>query len=133
MSEAEFWFISTPAEPSQDKSFHLLKDKISDISEVHKLRLPEFKVGTLDTLVGLTDELLKLDTSIDITSRKLAGYLLDLLKNENQGNIVENFMVNRMPIPEYIAKFNWEMAKFPVKQPLPALAEMIGKQVSCSH
>ena len=52
-----------------------------------------FKVGTLDQLFGLSDELSKLDSFVEVVTRKVAQYLSEVLDNEKD-KLAENLMAN---------------------------------------
>lgn len=59
------------------------------------------QVGTLDQLVGLTDDLAKLDTYVEGISRKLVQYMEEIL--EDQKDVLkENLNVNNGKICIYI-------------------------------
>lgn len=47
-----------------------------------EFKLPELKVGTLDSLIQLSDELAKADTYGESVSRKVATYFADILDND---------------------------------------------------
>ncbi|KAJ3412956.1 hypothetical protein HDV05_008671 [Chytridiales sp. JEL 0842] len=86
MSNASLWFLSAPADPTKTETVNKLRDKISskanDTAEVYPFTLPEFKVGTLDTLVVLSDELAKTDATFEGIASKLADNLRTLLNND---------------------------------------------------
>ncbi|OON22010.1 hypothetical protein X801_02086 [Opisthorchis viverrini] len=62
---SEFWIISLPGERNPDEVFERLNAALSKypgLSSQWKFSIPtDLKVGTLDVLVGLSDELAKLD------------------------------------------------------------------------
>ncbi|XP_065072094.1 V-type proton ATPase subunit C 1-B-like [Rhopilema esculentum] len=126
---AEFWLISAPGDRSPQQTWEKCKVATKDLSLNYKLILPELKVGTLDTLVGLSDDLGKLDAFVESIVKKVAGYTVDVLE-EKQDKVMENLQVNRMDPATYLTKFQWDSAKYPIKQPLRNLAEIISKQVT---
>ena len=128
----EYWFICAP-ESKATSGPHSLQESTRDTAVCSKLKLPDFKVGTLDSLMGLMDELTKLDTSTEGILKKVAQQLSENLKHESEGNVTENYLAARMPLDEYLNKFQWDAAKFPIRQPLPNIAEMIGKQVGFGY
>lgn len=87
------------------------------------------KVGTLDQLVGLSDDLSKLDTSAEAVIRKLVQYFTEVLE-EDKSKIAENLVIGNKDMKTYVTKFQWEGAKYPLKQSLKVLSEIIGKQIS---
>lgn len=52
-----------------------------------------FKVGTLDQLVGLSDDLGKLDAFVEQVTRKVASYLGEVLEDQRD-KLHENLMAN---------------------------------------
>jgi len=65
---AEFWIISAPGDKTPQQTFDRLNKATAgqggtaSLSHNYKFHIPDLKVGTLDSLIGLTDELGKLDT-----------------------------------------------------------------------
>jgi len=126
----EFWLISTPGERRDNiPPYEYVCNKTEGMSSNYKFNLPELKVGTLDTLVGLSDDLGKLDVIVEGVVRKVAGYFAEVLE-EKQDKVLENLLVNGVEPATYLKKFSWDGAKYPTKQPLRNLAEIISKQVS---
>ncbi|KAG8272726.1 hypothetical protein J6590_036602 [Homalodisca vitripennis] len=85
-------------------------------------------VGTLDQLVGLSDDLGKLDNFVDTVTHKVANYLGEVLE-DNRDKLHENLTANNADLPSYIMRFQWDMAKYPIKQSLRNIADIISKQV----
>eukprot|EP00117_Sycon_ciliatum_P011825 scpid10892/ scgid13135/ V-type proton ATPase subunit C; Vacuolar proton pump subunit C len=130
---SEFWLISAPGEPTPDRAWSLLQERTtreSDLSKNYKIHLPELKIGTLDTLVGLSDDLTKTDTFIEGVVKKIASYLSDVLEGDSHDKLSENLRANGEDPAHYLANFRWDVAKYPVKLPLKNLSEIISKQVS---
>ena len=73
------------------------------------------KVGTLDVLVGLSDDLAKLDSFTEAVTRKIASYFADVLEDQKD-KLAENLHANGQEITTYVTKFQWDMAKYPIKQ-----------------
>uniref|UniRef100_A0A914NTJ6 V-type proton ATPase subunit C n=1 Tax=Meloidogyne incognita TaxID=6306 RepID=A0A914NTJ6_MELIC len=101
----------------------------SSNNELCKFNIPDLKVGTLDQLVGLSDDLAKLDTAAEQTTRKLVQYFSEVLEEE-RNKLQENLVIGNKDVHTYVTKFQWEAAKYPVKQSLKVLSEIIGKQVT---
>ncbi|KAK7099515.1 V-type proton ATPase subunit C-like isoform X2 [Littorina saxatilis] len=130
---SEVWLISAPGENTPQKTWDTLNRATSaeNLSTNYKFNIPDLRVGTLDTLVGLGDDLGKLDIYAESVSRKIAQYLGDVLEDTTptKDKLVENLKINDTTPANYLHKFAWDGAKFPIKQQLKSLAEMIGKQV----
>jgi V-type H+-transporting ATPase subunit C len=61
----EIWLVSAPGEKSLQDTWDKLNSTTGNISTNHKFNVPDLKVGTLDQLVGLSDDLAKLDTAAE--------------------------------------------------------------------
>ncbi|CAG5132815.1 unnamed protein product [Candidula unifasciata] len=132
---SEYWLISAPGDktPQQtyDKLCQALKSGNDKLAETFKFNIPDLKVGTLDILVALSDDLNKIDSYIEGVVRKVAATLEDILESSAKGNLTENLrVVGDTPPQVYLQKFSWDAAKYPVKQPLRAIADVISKDVT---
>lgn len=87
------------------------------------------QVGTLDQLVGLSDDLGKLDGFVEQITRKVSNYLGEVLE-EQRDKLGENLLANGVDLATYVTQFRWDMAKYPIKQSLKNLSDIISKQVS---
>ncbi|KAG7154504.1 V-type proton ATPase subunit C-like [Homarus americanus] len=132
MASTEYWLISAPG----DKTCQQTWEKLNNVAAVqnqlsvnHKFHLPDLKVGTLDQLVGLSDDLAKLDTYVEAVTRKMASYLGEVLEDQRD-KLPENLLANQMDLATYLTKFQWEMAKFPIKQSLRGIVDAINNQVT---
>lgn len=129
---AEFWLISAPGDKTCQQTFDKLNAATSrqnSLSTNYKFSLPELKVGTLDILVGLSDDLGKLDTYCEGVTRKVAQYLGEVL-DDQRDKLQENLLANGVDLNTYLTRFQWDLAKYPIKQSLKNIQEIIGKQVS---
>uniref|UniRef100_V5HKC1 V-type proton ATPase subunit C n=1 Tax=Ixodes ricinus TaxID=34613 RepID=V5HKC1_IXORI len=129
----EFWLISAPGEKTcqqtYDKLLSVTSNKQNNLSTCYKFHLPDLKVGTLDQLVGLSDDLGKLDTYVESITRKVASYLGDVL-DDQRDKLADNLLANGVGLEAYLTRFQWDMAKYPIKQSLKSITEIISKQVS---
>lgn len=63
--QREIWLVSAPGEKSPQETWDRLQSSTSSISSNYKFTVPDLKVGTLDQLVGLSDDLAKLDAAAE--------------------------------------------------------------------
>jgi len=131
MNTTEYWLISAPGEKTCQQTYDKLNQATSkqQLSSNWKFHIPDLKVGTLDQLVGLSDDLGKLDTFVEQITRKVANYLGDVLEDQRD-KLGENLLANGVDLATYVTQFRWDMAKYPIKQSLKNLSEIISKQVS---
>lgn len=128
----EFWLISAPGEKTCQETWERMNRATggeNGLSTNFKFNIPDLKVGTLDQLVGLSDDLHKLDTFAESVTRKLVQYFAEILEDQRD-KLFENLQVNGKDMTQYLTKFQWETAKYPVKQSLRTIAEVISKQVT---
>lgn len=127
---SEYWVISAPGDKTCQQTWDTLNNatKSGNLSANYKFPIPDLKVGTLDQLVGLSDDLGKLDTFVEAVTRKVAQYLGEVLEDQRD-KLHENLMANNSDLPSYVTRFQWDMAKYPIKQSLRNIADIISKQV----
>uniref|UniRef100_A0A673KQN9 V-type proton ATPase subunit C n=1 Tax=Sinocyclocheilus rhinocerous TaxID=307959 RepID=A0A673KQN9_9TELE len=124
----EFWLISAPGEKTCQQTWDKMNMATSqtNLSTNHKFNIPELKVGTLDVLVGLSDELAKLDSFVESVVRKVAQYMADVLE-DSRDKVQENLLANGVDLVTYVTRFHWDMAKYPIKQSLKNISEIMSK------
>ncbi|TRY88591.1 hypothetical protein DNTS_029994 [Danionella cerebrum] len=128
----EFWLISAPGEKTCQQTWDKLMTattRTNNLSTNNKFNIPDLKVGTLDVLVGLSDELAKLDSFVESVVKKVAQYMADVLE-DSRDKVQENLLANGVDLVTYVTRFQWDMAKYPIKQSLKNISEIISKQVS---
>jgi len=131
----EYWLISAPGDKTPQNTFERLNQAIgtgSDrLSENYKFNIPDLKVGTLDVLVALSDDLGKIDVFTESIVRKVSNTLEDVLELSAKGTLTENLRIGGEYTPQaYMQKFSWDLAKYPVKQSLRGIADIISKDVT---
>ncbi|EPY74837.1 V-type proton ATPase subunit C 1 [Camelus ferus] len=128
----EFWLISAPGEKTCQQTWeklHAATTKNNNLAVTSKFNIPDLKVGTLDVLVGLSDELAKLDAFVEGVVKKVAQYMADVLE-DSKDKVQENLLANGVDLVTYITRFQWDMAKYPIKQSLKNISEIIAKGVT---
>ncbi|KAM9434897.1 V-type proton ATPase subunit C 1-B [Clarias gariepinus] len=128
----EFWLISAPGEKTCQQTWERLNVATSHanhLSTNNKFGIPDLKVGTLDVLVGLSDDLAKLDSFVESAVKKVAQYMADVLEG-SKDKVLENLLANGVDLVTYLTRFQWDMAKYPIKQSLKNISEIISKQVT---
>lgn len=128
---SEYWLISAPGDKTCQQTWEMMNNltsKQNNLCENFKFHIPDLKVGTLDQLVGLSDDLGKLDAYVEQSTRKIASYLGDVLEDQRD-KLYENLQANNNDLTTYITRFQWDLAKYPTKQSLRNIADIISKQV----
>ncbi|ORX82623.1 ATPase, V1 complex, subunit C [Basidiobolus meristosporus CBS 931.73] len=125
----QYWLISVPANGNKDSSFQSLRSSVSEMAEANALELPEFKIGTLDTLVVLSDELIKYDQAFEATVVKMVDNLKALLRGD-LAQLEEALTVNEKPVDHFLKSFQWNSMKYRADKPLKEIAELINQEGS---
>lgn len=92
----EYWLISAPGDKTCQQTWETMNNvtsKQNNLCDNFKMHIPDLKVGTLDQLVGLSDDLGKLDTYVEAITRKLAAYLGEVLEDQRD-KLHENLLAN---------------------------------------
>lgn len=89
-------------------------------AEMFKFEVPSLTVGTLDTLMNLSDEMGKTDSIVEQIVRKIEKTAADL-SDRNKVDL----SVGGVPATRYIQQFAWDSAKYPSRRPLKELVSLI--------
>lgn len=96
------------------------------IEQVHKLAIPDFKIGSLDSLVLQSDELTKIDDQLSNSIGKIVEILSILFGNEY---LRSNRKINdEISVEDYLCDFKWNVKKFRLDKSLKDLIEMISQE-----
>uniref|UniRef100_A0A1B0BH61 V-type proton ATPase subunit C n=1 Tax=Glossina palpalis gambiensis TaxID=67801 RepID=A0A1B0BH61_9MUSC len=98
---SEYWLISAPGDKTCQQTFDTMNNltsKQNNLCNNYKFHIPDLKVGTLDQLVGLSDDLGKLDTYVEQITRKVAAYLGEVLEDQRD-KLHENLLANNSAGP----------------------------------
>ncbi|XP_045631979.1 V-type proton ATPase subunit C 2 isoform X1 [Ursus americanus] len=128
---SEFWLISAPGDQENLQALERMNTVTSksNLSYNTKFSIPDFKVGTLDSLVGLSDELGKLDTFAESLIKKMAQSVVDVMEDA-KGKVPENLLASGVDLTSFVTHFEWDMAKYPAKQPLVSVVDTLAKQLA---
>ena len=89
-------------------------------AEMFKFEVPSLMVGTLDSLMTLSDDLGKTDQIVESIVRKIEKTAVEL-----SGKKSTDLTVGGVPAPRYIQQFAWDYAKYPNRRPLKELVVLI--------
>ncbi|XP_021104033.1 V-type proton ATPase subunit C 2 isoform X6 [Heterocephalus glaber] len=128
---SEFWLISAPGDKENLQALERMNTVTSksNLSHNTKFSIPDFKVGTLDSLVGLSDELGKLDTFAESLIKRMAQTVADVME-DSEGKVQENLLANGDNLTSFVSHFEWDMAKYPTKQTLVSVVDTVAKQLA---
>eukprot|EP00037_Helgoeca_nana_P009002 m.79294 g.79294 ORF g.79294 m.79294 type:complete len:390 (+) comp19286_c0_seq1:110-1279(+) len=136
MADDDFFLITLPVENNRERTWqHLLeKTQAGGLSTNFKFEVPDFKVGTLDSLMKESDTLASNDTYCEMLVRKIATQIASLYGQESKhtaaDRIEEALQANGKTMAGYLQAFRWDGAKFNVNTNLSELAKDVLTKVS---
>ncbi|XP_022606899.1 V-type proton ATPase subunit C 1-B-like [Seriola dumerili] len=148
----DLWLISVPLDKTSSNSVEKLKRTLSktNLASCCKFSIPDLKVGILDSLLSMSDDLSKLDTLTESVIKKTYQCMREVME-QSTDKVLENTLANgdhgmnqraalspltaylkslRVDLMSYVTKFQWDKAKYPTALPLSSLADIINKEVS---
>jgi hypothetical protein len=128
MAPQAFWLVSLPLDASgqRQRTWESLQEKTTSLSVNAKLELPELRVGTLDTLMQLSDDLSKTNQLMEAVVAKLRRQVGELGGSE----AVSALRVGGAAVEQFLMRFRWNEAKYQAKRPLKELVEAITESVA---
>ncbi|MBA0697695.1 hypothetical protein Goarm_002070 [Gossypium armourianum] len=128
---SRYWVVSLPVQNSASTLWNNLQDQISKHSfdtPLYRFNIPNLRVGTLDSLLALSDDLLKSNTFIEGVSHKIRRQIEEL---ERVSGLETNALtVDGVPVDSYLTRFVWDEAKYPTMSPLREIVDGIHTQVA---
>uniref|UniRef100_A0A671VD95 V-type proton ATPase subunit C n=1 Tax=Sparus aurata TaxID=8175 RepID=A0A671VD95_SPAAU len=120
----EFWLISAPGDKTCQQTWDKMMaatTRTNNLSANHKFNIPDLKVS-----MHLQHQPF---LPCCATELKVAQYMADVLE-DSRDKVQENLLANGVDLVTYITRFQWDMAKYPIKQSLKNISEIISKQVT---
>ncbi|CAN7064194.1 unnamed protein product [Brassica oleracea var. botrytis] len=128
---SRYWVVSLPVKDSSSTLWNRLQEQISKHSfdtPVYRFNIPNLRVGTLDSLLALGDDLLKSNSFVEGVSQKIRRQIEEL---ERISGVESNALtVDGVPVDSYLTRFVWNEAKYPTMSPLKEVVENIQSQVA---
>jgi len=122
---------SLPVQNSASSLWSRLQDSISKHSfdtSLYRFNIPNLRVGTLDSLLALSDDLFKSNAFIEGVSHKIRRQIEEL--ERVSGVVSSSLTVDGVPVDSYLTRFVWDEAKYPTMSPLKEIVDGIHVQVS---
>jgi len=126
----QLWFVSVPNRGEKaDETHAQLQNLVAtqNFCRIHRFEIPSLVVGTLDSLMSLSDDLIKINTQIENVVRKIERQYSDVA-----GNDAEVLRVaNEMTVENYLRNFQWDYARYRYQgRQLPDLVSQIQTMVA---
>ncbi|XP_044539040.1 V-type proton ATPase subunit C 2-like [Gracilinanus agilis] len=128
---SEFWLISVPGDEENLRILERMKNLTSkaNLCRNSNFAIPDFKVGTLDYLISLSDELGKLDHLAESLLKRMVRCVTEQKKFKN-GELQEYLLVTGVSLASFVTHFEWDMARYSAQQPLWTIVDTLGKQLT---
>jgi len=120
--------VAVSSKESQDALYKTTAGSCAT-QDIFSLPIDKLRVGTMDSLMSLGDDLHKMDTLAESTAFKIFKQL-DELKREDGNPNGAQVAVNGISLATYVSHWEWDEAKFQLKTPLRELAESISQRIS---
>ena len=89
--------------------------------------MPELRVGTLDSLLALSDDLVRVNALVEAVASKIRRQVVDLAAIEGA---TEELSVDGISAERYLTAFTWDEAKHPARRPLRETVEKLQESVA---
>ncbi|KAG2188686.1 hypothetical protein INT44_003825 [Umbelopsis vinacea] len=120
----DYHLVSVPASGNRQNTFQNLKGKLAEFANTYSFSIPEFKIGTLDALVLLSDELVKYDITFEQSVNKIVDLMRTLLKDQ-QNELASCLKVNDKDVDAYVKSFQWNTMKYRTDKSLQETTELL--------
>lgn len=121
-----YWVVSLPVQTSASALWSRFQESISKRAfdtPLYRFNIPNLRVGTLDSLLALSDDLSKSNAFIEGVSLKIRRQIEDL--ERVSGVEGGSLTVDGVPVDTYLTRFVWDEAKYPTMTPLKEIVNNI--------
>ncbi|KMS99091.1 hypothetical protein BVRB_3g066890 [Beta vulgaris subsp. vulgaris] len=121
-----YWMVSLPVQSSASNLWSQLQESVSKQSfdtPLYRFNVPNLRVGTLDSLLALADELLRANAFVEGVTHKIRRQIDEL--ERSSGVDGGALTVDGVPIDSYLTRFVWDEAKYPTMSPLKEVVDGI--------
>ncbi|KAL1566461.1 V-type proton ATPase subunit C [Salvia divinorum] len=128
-----YWVASLPVGQGGSASsvWSRLQESISKQAfdtSLYRFNIPNLRVGTLDLLLSLSDDLSKANNFIEGVSHKIRRQIEEL--ERVSGVVSSSLTVDGVPVDSYLTRFVWDEAKYPTMSPLKEIVDGIHVQIA---
>ena len=117
-----YWLCALPLLDSKDRTWNLLQQRTTydnDMSINYRFELPELRIGTLDSLMVLSDDLVKVNGLMEAVVNKIRRQLFEMQSlAASEDKDPQEVLVEGVPPDNYLERFTWDEAKYPPRRPL---------------
>lgn len=121
-----FWLVSLPEQNgSLEETWRVVKKATGEgeSGQIFRFEMPmSLRVGSLDKLMVLSDDLARVDVHIEGVVNKIRRQAMDLTD--------EPLTVNSRPVTSFVTNFSWDEARYPLRKPLNDIVDELSESVS---
>jgi V-type H+-transporting ATPase subunit C len=121
-----FWLVSLPQQQGSVEETWRTVQKVTgkgDFSQNYRFELPmSLRVGSLDNLMVLSDDLSRVDVHIEGVVNKIRRQVSELAPEAA-------LTVNNRPVTSFLTNFSWDEAKYPLHKPLDDIVKGLSESV----
>ncbi|GLJ26606.1 hypothetical protein SUGI_0516770 [Cryptomeria japonica] len=128
---SKYLLVSLPLHNSASSTWQLLQEGISKNAfdtPTYRFYIPDLRIGTLDSLLSLSDDLVKANSFVEGVTQKIQRQIEDLERASSVDS--GRLTVEGVPVDSYITRFTWDEARYPVMSPLRETVNTIHESVS---
>jgi len=127
--DLRYWIIAVPAKPSRETAYSSIQHSCNGIADCAKFNVPSsLRVGTLDSLMSMSDELVKIDHTVEVTAKKIGHQIYSLKEQKPEKNTIF-LSIGGASLSDYIRRFQWDTAKYSVRLSVQELTHRFQEQV----
>ena len=106
LTMAQYWIVSLPV---KDGAVDSLKSSLSSskLGDVIPFDTPSMAIGTLDSLMALTDDLVKINVQTESVLKKVERQYLDVVDSN-----ADSLRVNEKSVQAYLDHFTWDSSRY---------------------
>ncbi|XP_020599282.1 V-type proton ATPase subunit C [Phalaenopsis equestris] len=126
-----YWVVSLPVQSSAPALWSRLQELISKKAfdtPLYRFNTPDLRVGTLDSLLSLSDDLSKSNAFIEGVAHKIRRQIEELERASGIESLA--LTVDGVPVDTYLTRFVWDESKYPTVSPLREIVDTIHSQVA---
>ncbi|KAF9480443.1 ATPase, V1 complex, subunit C [Pholiota conissans] len=133
-SDQSTWLISVPQGHDPQGTFRKVSTNLTQQAKlpprnVGHLVIPSFKTGTLDSLIGLSEDLPKLEGFFTTTVAKIVDTLRNLLNND-PAKLEQHVLVDEKSVDSYLLNgWKWNEGRYDIQKGLRDLVEILNKEM----
>ncbi|CAK9231233.1 unnamed protein product [Sphagnum troendelagicum] len=133
MAASKYILVSLPLLNGQsaNATWSNLYQSVSNIAfdiPIYKFQMPDLRVGTLDSLLSIGDDLTKTNAFVEGVTCKIRREIEEIERFTGSQSL--SLCVNGVPVEIYFTRFSWDEAKYPVMAPIREIVNTIQESVA---